>query len=137
MNQGGRLSGERANRIRDAIVERYEKLVEMYKEEYMQSGYAPFTDRLGEYGQYEKLVAERGANDPAFWGDPRAIAKLARLEQKYGPSPALAGPGFSPSGIPARSPAVLGATLTSAKLGEPPMGQAPTPIGNFLGGQAA
>lgn len=130
MDKGGRLSGERANRIRDRIVERYEELVKMYVEEYMSSGQAPFTDKLSDYGQYEKLLAERGAADPAFWGDPRAIAALAKLELRFGQAAPVAGPGLMPAGLPARSPALLGATMASQKLGEPS-------FDNFLGGQAA
>lgn len=119
INDDGPLSGSYANGIRDAIVEKYEDLVKLYIEGYTASGYLPFTKPLTPYGQYQYLQALRGAGDPLFWSDPTAQAALAKLETRYGPSAALAGPNTMPAGIPARTSAVLGATLTSDKLGQP------------------
>lgn len=117
----GRLSGERANRIRDRIVERHNRNVERLVSEYMASGYPPFTDPLSPYEQYQKLIAMRGAGDPAFWNDPRAQAELARLEQRFGPvDPLMTGPLGEP--VPARPASVLGATVTAQRLGPPGLG---------------
>ncbi len=119
INDDGPLSGSYANGIRDAIQEKYEDLVQLYIEGYTASGYLPFTKPLTPYGQYQYLQALRGAGDPTFWADPAAQAALAKLETRFGPSAALAGPGVMPAGIPARTGAVLGTTMTSDRLGQP------------------
>ncbi len=119
INDDGPLSGSYANGIRDAIQEKYEDLVQLYIEGYTASGYLPFTKPLTPYGQLQLLRGWRGAGNPQFWSDPAAQAALARLEQRFGPSEPLAGPGLEPGGVPARSASVLGATLTSDRLGQP------------------
>ena len=113
-----RLSGERWNRLRDRIIERYDELVEMLVERYMVDGFPPFTVPLTPVEQYQKLLAMRGANDPAYTENPQAQAALAKLELRFGQAPALGGP--LGTQLPARSSQLLGATQTSQKLGLPP-----------------
>ena len=117
----GRLSGERFQRLSARIVDRYEETVKLLIAEYRANGVPPPTDPLTPYAQYQKLLGMRGAGDPAFWGDPRAQADLAKLELRFGNAPPVAGPGYAPQGVQAPSFRVLGATQTSQKLGEPPL----------------
>ncbi len=80
---GGRLGGERANRIRDRIVARYDEMVRLLVESYMANGFPPFTTPETPYEQYQKLLAMRGAGDPQFWDSPQAQATLNHLEARF------------------------------------------------------
>ena len=117
----GRLSGKRFNRLVETMVKRFDEKVAMLVEHELASGYPPFTVPLTPLEQYQKLVAMQQAGDPAYTEDPRAQAALAKLAVRFGPPPPISGASPFPMEVAAKPSAELGAGLTSARLGAPPI----------------
>lgn len=87
-----RLGGERANRIVERIIDRYDAMVALLVDEYGANGFPPFTVPLTPYEQFQKLTAMRGAGDPQFWQNPAAQQALAKLEAQFAPAAAVSAP---------------------------------------------
>ena len=117
----GRLSGKRFNRLVEMMIKRFDEKVEMLVEHELASGYPPFTVPLTPLEQYRKLVAMQQAGDPAYTEDPRAQAALAKLSVRFGQPAPITGASPFPTQVPAKPTAELGAGLTSARLGAPPI----------------
>lgn len=99
MPSEAKLGADRTVRLTKRIEERYSAMVELLVDEYEADGRPPFTEPLTPFQQYQQLLAARGAGSAQFFDDPEAQARLAELEARFGPAPALAGPGYMPGGM--------------------------------------
>lgn len=91
-----KLSGKRFTELQANIVNNAIQSYNMLVEDLMAGGYPYGVTPLKERDLYERLIALRNANDPAYWDDPTAQAMLERLAVRFGPPPAPAAPPTMP-----------------------------------------
>lgn len=88
------------NQLEDDLIRDFREMREFFLRELMTDGHPPFTDWNDERREYDQLVALRMIPGSAYWNDPAAPGRLAKLAEKYGPPPAPFATPFGPGGMP-------------------------------------
>ena len=85
--RGNRLSGDRWNNMLNNVLSRAYEIMDNLRDDFLADGHPPFTYPLSDRQVYDRLVAMRQIQDPAYWNNPEAQAELQRLSQQFGPPP--------------------------------------------------
>ena len=87
------IGGKRFNALEDDIVRMVKDIEDQLVDDLMEDGYPFGTEPVPPRDEYETLSAMRSSNDPAYWNNPQAQARLQQLSLRYGPP---SGPSQSP-----------------------------------------
>lgn len=97
----GPLSATYWNPILDDFRKWYVETRNMLLQEFYASGYPPGTEPSPPHDIYQRLIALQQTGSPDYWQSQAAQDELRKLEQVYGPAPAVRA---QPSPVPAQFP---------------------------------